>query len=333
MKKGQMTNRAVAVVDSGTVTKTANLFDGDLVSRWLKFLGRSQKTCQSYTTNIKQLLSYFKDNGIVQPRREDLENWRDSLIQSGKAASTIAAYITTAKRFFQFLYVEGLYENVAAYLANGVKLTHSHKRAALSAVEVAKLFAAIKGDNLKAKQTRAILAILSTTGARTIEIARADVADLRREGGVLYLYVQGKGHSQKDAKLKISDKVYALIQDYLSARGAVNPDSPLFTSCARRNFGQRISTETIRKTIKALLRSIGLDGKQYSAHSLRHSAITLFLLNGSTLQEACLVARHSSISVTQIYAHDIDRMKANAELKAADSIFNCLDLLGGNVRG
>ena len=66
------------------------------------------------------------------------------------------------------------------------------------------------------------------------------------------------------------------------------------------------------------MRSIGLDSKRLSAHSLRHSAATAMLLAGVDIADVSMVLRHKSINTTMIYRHDLDRLKNKAEQAAAD---------------
>ena len=83
--------------------QVSNLFSDSLVNRWLKFAGVAEKSVTTYTTSIKQMFGYFRNNNIVNPVREDLENWRDSLINDGKSANTVRLYIASCKLFFRWL--------------------------------------------------------------------------------------------------------------------------------------------------------------------------------------------------------------------------------------
>lgn len=298
-----------------------NLFTDSLVNRWLKFAAVSPQSVATYTIATRQMFKYFAANNITNPAREDLENWRDSLIANGKSPATIQLYITSCKLFFRFLSMENLYPNVADHLKSRCKINHEHKKDALTAVQSATLLKSVKGNSLKNLRDRAILALMLTAGLRTIEIERANIQDLYYFNGFCFLRVQGKGRSEKSESVRVAPQVENLINAYLQARGAVADDSPLFTSCARRNFGARISTQTIRKMAKAHLRGIGLDSKRLSAHSLRHSAALQMLLNGAELTQVQQVLRHVSISTTMIYNHAIERMKNQAECYAANAVF------------
>jgi integrase len=94
-------------------------------------------------------------------------------------------------------------------------------------------------------------------------------------------------------------------------------DAPLFASLSNRNGGGRLTTRTLRRIIKARLRAIGIDSDRLTAHSVRHTCITLALQAGATVQEAQALARHANINTTLIYAHNIDRIKQAPERKVA----------------
>jgi integrase/recombinase XerC/integrase/recombinase XerD len=49
------------------------------------------------------------------------------------------------------------------------------------------------------------------------------------------------------------------------------------------------------------MKAIGLDGREYTAHSLRHTTAATILRNGGQLTDAQNVLRHSNPSTTQIY--------------------------------
>jgi site-specific recombinase XerD len=70
------------------------------------------------------------------------------------------------------------------------------------------------------------------------------------------------------------------------------------------------------------MRSAGFDSERLTAHSLRHTAITLSLLAGASLQEVQQFARHSSIDTTQIYAHNLECLDNPCNVQITAAIFN-----------
>ncbi|MBQ3456960.1 MAG: tyrosine-type recombinase/integrase, partial [Synergistaceae bacterium] len=63
-----------------------------------------------------------------------------------------------------------------------------------------------------------------------------------------------------------------------------------------------------------------------TAHSLRHSAITIALMGGMSLQDTQSFARHQNLSTTLIYAHDVNRLKSMCEATISTAIFGSLQV-------
>ncbi len=121
--------------------------------------------------------------------------------------------------------------------------------------------------------------------------------------------------SATDASVLLTGETLKPIYQYLQARGSAKSEEPLFSSLSHRNGGDRLTTRTARRIIKARFHQIGIDSDRLTAHSLRHTAVTLSLKAGSTIQEAQALARHTNINTTLIYAQNIDRIKQAPERK------------------
>ena len=215
---------------------------------------------------------------------------------------------------------EGLYPNIT----NGIKSPRqerSHKRDAFSADELKAIISGLDHKTLEDKRNFALFTLITACGLRTVEVVRANVGDIHRISGVLVLDIQGKGHASKDAFVKITPMVEKAVTDYLSARGHVSPNEPLFASCSRRNRGGRLTTRTISQVCKNAMKAAGYDSHRLTAHSLRHSAVTIALMGGMSLQDTQAFARHANIATTTIYAHDVNRLKSMCEATISNAIF------------
>ena len=85
--------------------------------------------------------------------------------------------------------------------------------------------------------------------------------------------------------------------------------------------GERLTPKSISTIVKQRLIDAGYNSDRLTAHSLRHTAVTLSLIGGLPLEEVQQFARHKNISTTQIYAHNLDRAKNRSEDTIANSIF------------
>ena len=314
-----MTTAAVATISTAVQTQPLN----DLTASWISFVRKCAKTRLTYEVAIRQWVKYCGNNAIQSPERVDVENFIDSLKAAGKSNSTVNLYCTAIRLFYRWAALENKYKNIADNVKAETKKSYNHKKSALTAEQGGKLIQSTKGDKLIEKRNAAIVALTITAGLRTIELNRANVGDFEEIDGKVYLYVQGKGHTEKEDKVLVASQVYALIVDYLNARGNVKDDEPLFTA-TRRNKNNRLSTQSISKMIKRQLKAIGCNGKRYSAHSLRHSAACQMVMAGVELRQVQAVLRHRSITTTMIYLDEVDRLKNTAEQTAANAFFaNC----------
>jgi integrase/recombinase XerC len=82
-----------------------------------------------------------------------------------------------------------------------------------------------------------------------------------------------------------------------------------------------MTTRSISRIVKDRLIEAGFDSDRLTAHSLRHTAATLNLLNGGTVEETKQLLRHSNINTTLIYSHALERAKNDSENRIARAIF------------
>lgn len=313
-----MSQELITVAPSHSLA-TANSFNEALYRRFIEFLDVKEKTAETYTKALKRLFKYFSDNGIGEPTRADIIAFRDELKATTKA-STVKTYLTATRLFFRWLDQEGMYKNIADKV-KGAKVEHGHKKDALTIDQVKDVLSTFSNDEATAKRNYAIFVLMVTCGLRTIEVARADVEDLRTLGSKTVLYVQGKGKDEKSEYVVITRQVEKAIRAYLATRDSVGEKEPLFTSTSNNSKGKRLSTRTLSGLVKDHLKQADLNSSRLTAHSLRHTAVTLSLLGGSTLQEASQFARHANISTTEIYAHNLERMANPCEDIVSSSIF------------
>lgn len=298
----------------------APVFTEDLFARFVGFIDAKPKTVETYTRAIRQLFAFFAARGITQPTREDILSYRDELKASGHKPTTVQNYITAARLFFQWLEQERIYPNIAAHI-KGAKLDKEHKKDYLTSRQVKTILGKVDRSSLQGLRDYAILALMITGGLRTIEVSRADVGDLRAAGDNTVLYIQGKGRDEKTEYVKIDAKVEEAIRDYLKARGSAAQTEPLFASLSNNSKGQRMSTRSISGIVKGHLQTAGFDSEKLTAHSLRHTAVTLSLLAGKNLAEVQQFARHANIATTQIYNHALDKAKNGCSEAIAKAIF------------
>ena len=291
----------------------------DLYNSFIAYIDASQKTVETYTRAIRQFAKYMAENGIRRPVREDVIAYREWLKEDRKP-TTVQNYITAVRLFFQWTEQEKLYPNIADHV-KGAKLDRNHKKDYLTSRQVKKVLETAKEDSIQGLRDYAILAVMFTGGLRTIEVSRANIEDLRTAGDDTALYLQGKGHEERTDYIKLMPEVEDALRAYLTARGATDPKEPLFTSTSNNSKGKRISTRTVSGIVKEALKNAGYNSEKLTAHSTRHTAVTLALMGGQKLEEVQQFARHKNLATTLIYAHNLDRAKNQCEATIAKAIF------------
>lgn len=295
------------------------------INRYIQGLDRKPITKDSYKRMLTSFRKYLIDKKIIAPNKEDLIVYKEYLREQVGSA-TVQKMMVVLRGFFIDLASNDIYPNIMLGI-RGEKITKDFKRSALTIEEVSKLLrkAGKLATTTEGKRNYAISALIATTGLRTIEVERANKADLSIKNDTHILFIQGKGRDDKSQYAKISNEVYSIIEDYLFSRD--DSEEALFVTHSRNTKTQRLPTWGIRSVIKELLRSIEIDDPHYSAHSLRHSLATNLIKQGMSINEAQLLLRHKDISTTMIYVHGIDREANNGELLMSDLV------LGGKTNG
>lgn len=306
-------------VVENTAIAGRNEVTAELFSRWTSFIDASPKTVDTYSKNIKRFFVYLMENGITQPQREDIVAYRDYLKEDHKP-TTVQGYLAAVKLFFQWTEQERLYPNVAQRV-KGAKLDNEHKKDYLTTKQVNKLLGAVDRDSLKGLRDYAILSVMVTTGLRETSIVNANIGDIRTAGDAVALFYKGKGHEEKATYVKLAEPVEEAVRAYLKARGETDLEAPLFSSIANRNNGERMTTRSVSRIAKTRLIDVGLESDRLTGHSLRHTAATLNLLNGGTVEETQQLLDHANINTTLIYSHALERAKNNSEERIAKAIF------------
>lgn len=305
-------------VSAGNVTEYKPVTTS-MMQDFINFIDAAPKTVETYTKAIKQFFRYLSFKGIDRPTREDVIAFREELKEE-HAAATVQNYMVAVRLFFSWANSRGLYPNVAENL-KGAKISRGYKRDYLTSKQVKKVLSTIDTSTTQGLRDYAICSLMITAGLRDIEVRNLDIADMRTLGDFTVVYLLGKGRDEKAEYVKVVEPVENAIREYIKAAGLTNEKSPMFVSLSNNSKGSRMTTRSISRICKNALVTAGFDSSRLTAHSFRHTAVTLSLLGGKSLQETQQFARHSNINTTQIYAHNLDRAKNDCEETIAKAIF------------
>ncbi len=291
----------------------------DMFTDFIEYLDASPKTIETYTRAIRQFIKWLQAEGINRPARADVIRYRDGLKET-KRPTTVTNYLNAVKLFFRWTSDNGIYPNVADHI-KGARLDRSHKKDALTATQAGDVLEDVDTTTAKGKRDYAILALMVTCGLRTVEVIRADVGDLRTVSGKTVIYIQGKGHEEKSDFIEVIPETEKALRAYFKTRKTLEAGEPLFTSDSNRNAGGRMTTRSISRIAKNHLIEAGYNSSRLTAHSLRHTAVSIAMAKGETLEECRKFARHASMNTTLIYAHELDESRNTCAETIGAAIF------------
>lgn len=299
-------------IPAGNIMNTGSQTE-NRVEDFLKSLDVSERSRATYARSLKQFILWLYETGrnTLELQREDILEYKEYLAE-GKSAYTITLYLTSVRRLYQWLESQRVYPDITRGI-KGAKKPRGFRKDTLSQGQLREALSSMELDTLESMRDYAIFNLMARTGLRAIEVSRALVEDIRMESGQEVLWVQGKGRDAKDDFVILTPEALEPIKNYLRARGAVKKEEALFCSHSYRNTGDALTTRSISRVIKEALKRVGLEDSRLTAHSLRHTAISLSISGGASLQQAQAMARHTDSRTTLIYFHNLERISSGAE--------------------
>ena len=149
-------------------------------------------------------------------------------------------------------------------------------------------------DGVKNIKHRTIIMLLYSSGMRLSEIARLKIVDIDSKNMRIKV-VQGKG--AKDRYTILSEQVLQELRAYYII---YKPKEYLFNGSRP---GGPISMRNIQHLVQKGLAQIGLDSKNYTVHTIRHSFATHLVDNGTNLHTVKELLGHSNLQTTLRYLH------------------------------
>ena len=274
-----------------------------LVATFVASQDVKESSRQLYNRTLSQFFKWVENTGrqLSQMSRVDILEYKDHLTQEGLSALTIGSYIVSVRKFYEWAESEKLYPNIAKGIKTPRRI-QAFKKQHLTDNKSEELLSYFEQKSLR---DFAIVNLILRTGLRTIEVVRADIGDITFKGERRILKVWGKGHTEKDDFVVLSERAYLPIANYLATRKGAKAGEPLFVSNSRQNRGERLTTRTISHICKEGLQAVGMDGKEFTAHSLRHTTAVAILKNGGNITDVQSVLRHSSPVTSQIYTESV----------------------------
>ncbi len=176
----------------------------------------------------------------------------------------------------------------------------------LSDAEVEQIEQAILQGSLPERNLALISVLMHGLRANEVSALNREDFDGRR------LTIRAAKADSKGA-VPLTQEAIQRVEAYLSWRrdqgDEVQSISPLFVSHSRRNVGQRLSYEGIRKVVDAIAQKTGI---QFHAHRCRHTFATNLVLKGMNPYHVMTLTRHRSVQSFRRYTKAADQAAAEA---------------------
>ncbi|MEN9869220.1 MAG: hypothetical protein RLZZ171_203 [Cyanobacteriota bacterium] len=297
----------------------------------------SVDTIKTYRSRTAQFLYWCKERELYPAlvTKENILEYRKHLVGESKTSPTIRLSLLSIKHFYTACLAGKLVKDnpVVEVKAPRDKREVGSTINYLSIEELQQLIDSIlptykiRGENtvsIQVLRDRILLGCMALQGCRSIEMYRANLGDISESGGQHYLKLDGKNSIRT---VVLRPDLAAEVVEYRQARKSTSEKltstSPLFISLSNRRYAQRLSRSGIGHVVDGYLKKCGLkhndlntsQERNISPHSLRHTAGTLSLQNGSSLREVQDFLGHSDPKTTAVYTHILSNQENNPASK------------------
>ncbi len=288
---------AVGAAEGLAPADTARL-EGFLDAVWMEH-GLSEHTLAAYRSDLAGAARHVAAAGgsLERAGRAELMGYLAARVASGARPRTTARLVSSLRRFYRWLYREGVRgDDPTADLA--APRLGRPLPAALTEADVEALLLAPDVDDPIGLRDRSMLELIYATGLRVSELVGLTMDAVNRRQGVVR--VVGKGGRER--LVPMGEEAAEWLGHYLRVGRTEllgrRPSEAVFVT--RR--GEGLTRQAFWYRIKRYARLAGIT-KPLSPHTLRHSFATHLLNHGADLRVVQLLLGHADLSTTQIYTH------------------------------
>ena len=254
-------------------------------SQFLSIGHYSPLTIRNYLSELRYLFVYYAD---VNPQDFTEEMTMQYLLYLSKTLGCSRVKCRMAAQSISFFFRHVL---KLPYVIPSIIYPRAASKLppVMSAQEIKTLI-----DSIKNIKHRNVVMLLYSTGMRLSEIAALKIADIDSKN-MLIKVVQGKG--AKDRFTILSQQVLQELRAYYII---YKPKEFLFNGYRP---GKPLSARMIEHLVQKALLQVGLNNKNYSVHTIRHSFATHLVDNGTDLHTVKELLGHSALETTMRYMH------------------------------
>lgn len=287
---------------------------------------KSPSTAKAYQKDIKDFFKLEIEAITIHDLRDvtifNSQQFILDLTSSGISSATINRKVSALSSLYSWIlkYQDNktgysiLHFNPFANLKEEKPTINNRETAFLSQDEAVRLLDCINTSNILGLRNKAIISLALTTALRKSEIINIKLSDVTAYNGYDVIRVTRKGNKQDIVKLQAP--VRNLIEQYILRTGRSkegNPNDYLFIGHSSNGLnGQKLNKSTLNYVINRVAKRAGINNKHLCVHTTRHTAITLAISAGASIEKVRDFAAHKNLSTTNRYIHSLDKIKNNA---------------------
>ncbi len=260
--------------------------------------GRSRATIDAYRRDLRQFLAWLDDRGgsLDALAGGDLDAYLGSLLDQGRAATTVARVLASLRGWFGFLVDEHLLEVDPTRHVRGTRRGRALPHP-LGEEEIGRLLDSIPDVTWLDRRDRALLELLYGTGSRVSEAVGVRLEDLDFDEELIK--VTGKGSKQR--LVPMGRSLRDALRVYLGPGGRSTVLGGRSTVLFLNARGTPLSRQGVDGVIAKRALAVGIERHRISAHVFRHSCATHMLAAGADITVGQELLGHASIATTQLY--------------------------------
>lgn len=290
------------------------------------------KASSSHYTAIsyeRDILDFFQVDYIEQIQLEqiiavnmfDVEHYLLDLKGKGCASATINRKVSSLSSLYKWLlkYQDNrtgkslLYFNPFGNLKDEKPKVNNKETEFLTQDECQRLISIFDTRKIVELRNKTIIVLALTTALRKSEMINIKLKDITTYGEYDVIHVMRKGN--KKDMVKIQSSLKRLIEEYIERTNRdmiQDAESYLFIGHSRnKRNNEKLDPSSLNYMLKSTCKKAGID-KHLKVHSTRHTAITLAITGGASIEKVRDFAAHQNIATTNRYVHSIDKLKDNA---------------------
>lgn len=282
----------------------------------------NDNTRAAYSNGIEAFFRYLARSGVTdildaEPR--DVSRFLREKSDDGLETATVRLYLSAVKTFLDACVIDGLLSvNPATSVKAPRASSYRGKTPVVVPTQVRQIFDAIphhgSGASPADYRDRALIALMTFSFFRVSAALGLNLRDYDLRGDERWLIGAEKGGKRHEMPVHptLETMLDALIEVMALNTPDADLDTPLFQSSTPRGgklTGRRLDRTAAWRMVRRRARAAGVT-REICNHTFRATGITAYLEAGGNLEDARIMANHSSATTTKLYDRTSDRVKA-----------------------